>query len=623
MNTSEECSLDVANFNEEEFRALILAAPDKDYASLTRFLLRELNKAEEAGLMDKAGIYRLLMRVCSLVLNPSNRACPFDRMIPYWQGNRASYGVQDFSESDIHFLEEIWDKVQLPTLKARLADVIWSSDCETRKAKRYTYAKYAAEEYRKIPLTPEDWRFDGKACFLRCLTLLRQVQGKKKSKDVICTLEGRVLQEFLNASISPFFYLKDLIEVLDELSDRRSFAPEVAAKLEQLGVELKQSKDWHQSQCLYEYAEKWYGIARNMDKEQEMRREVAEAIVREAELNNCIFAAEGIQKALSIYLKLTITPQNAETINTRIRELRDKMQSLRQMLPSQMIPIETKIDASKTVQHVREVISNKSPLDALRILANFAAPPRVSDLVENWQSGIFKSPFSLLFGGSHYDENFRKIHISPGQSLTEEFGINNPKVQESMLFQYSQWAQFTALAGVVPALEVLYVEHRFTEDDFLEFTRLSPIVPVDRHVISAKGLFAGYKNDFCTAMHILAPQVENMVREAIREYVETRFTDENGVEDEKALASLLEKPEATEVMGEDLVYSLKAIFCLKSGANIRNKIAHGLIDYEESQSASYIYAWWFVFRLVFNTFADFTGCFDTRHNQLSSQGENQ
>lgn len=410
---------------------------------------------------------------------------------------------------------------------------------------------------------------------------------------------------------------------LDELSAQRSFAPEVAAKLEHLGAALKQSKDWHQSQFLYEHAEKWYRIARNDAKEQEMRREVAEAIVHEAELNNCIFAAEGIQKALSIYLKLVITPKNAKEINNRIAELRDKMRALRQMLPSQMVHFESKIDASKIVQHVRDAISNKQPLDALRILANFAVPPKVSDLVENWQSGIFKSPFSLLFGGSHYDENFRKIHISPGQRLTEEFGLDNPKVQDSMLFQYSQWAQLTALAGVVPSLEVLYVEHRFTEDDFLEFTRLSPIIPVDRHVIFAKGLFAGYKSDFCTAMHILAPQVENMVREFIREYVETRHTDENGIEDEKALTSLLEKPEATEIMGEDLVYSLKAIFCLKSGANIRNKIAHGLIDYDESQSASYIYAWWFIFRLVFNTFADFTGYFDTRHKQLSSQTENQ
>jgi len=64
----------------------------------------------------------------------------------------------------------------------------------------------------------------------------------------------------------------------------------------------------------------------------------------------------------------------------------------------------------------------------------------------------------------------------------------------------------------------------------------------------------------------------------------------------------MELPEVTQIFGEDLSFELKALFCDAFGPNLRNEIAHGLLDDEACHSTYAIYSWWFGLKLVFNTF---------------------
>jgi hypothetical protein len=73
----------------------------------------------------------------------------------------------------------------------------------------------------------------------------------------------------------------------------------------------------------------------------------------------------------------------------------------------------------------------------------------------------------------------------------------------------------------------------------------------------------------------------------------------DGTETENALGSLLSKPDTKERLGEDLHFALQALFADPCGANLRNNIAHGLLDDEKCQSAGVIFAWWLIFQLVY------------------------
>ena len=64
----------------------------------------------------------------------------------------------------------------------------------------------------------------------------------------------------------------------------------------------------------------------------------------------------------------------------------------------------------------------------------------------------------------------------------------------------------------------------------------------------------------------------------------------------------MELPEVTQIFGEDLSFELKALYCDVFGPNLRNELAHGLLDYEACHSTYAIYAWWLGLKLVFIPF---------------------
>ena len=50
--------------------------------------------------------------------------------------------------------------------------------------------------------------------------------------------------------------------------------------------------------------------------------------------------------------------------------------------------------------------------------------------------------------------------------------------------------------------------------------------------------------------------------------------------------------------GKDIIFELKAVFANALGPNLRNEVAHGLLDDNAASSIESIYAWWMVLRLI-------------------------
>jgi hypothetical protein len=106
-----------------------------------------------------------------------------------------------------------------------------------------------------------------------------------------------------------------------------------------------------------------------------------------------------------------------------------------------------------------------------------------------------------------------------------------------------------------------------------------------------------------SALHLLVPQVEHIARCQLKARgVKTTHLDDDGIETEKALGALLDLPQTAQIFGEDFAFELKALFCEAVGPNLRNAVAHGLLDYGECDSSYSIYAWWLGLKLVVSAF---------------------
>ena len=177
---------------------------------------------------------------------------------------------------------------------------------------------------------------------------------------------------------------------------------------------------------------------------------------------------------------------------------------------------------------------------------------------------------------------------------------NNPSVWQAMIWNYSLQISLTVQTGIINALNVLLSEHFISEHEITEIVRIANIIPCDRQKVFIKGIMAGFSFDFITSLHLLVPQIENLVREQLHIHgIRTITLDKDGIEVEVGLSTLVEKTEFTQIFGEDIAFEIRALMCESTGSNLRNNVAHGLLNENEMQSAASIYFWWFCFKLVY------------------------
>jgi hypothetical protein len=217
---------------------------------------------------------------------------------------------------------------------------------------------------------------------------------------------------------------------------------------------------------------------------------------------------------------------------------------------------------------------------------------------------VNEHPLQNMFGATHLSSDGRVI----AKNLGVEFGESaeddgDVVVHLEMMKNYQIMMQVAVKGSILPALEVLAVEHRLLEMDLIHMARNSPVVPIGREMLYGKALYFGFQRDFASAVHLLTPQIEHLVRSHLKSVgALTTTVNSDGIEQEKGLSALMDDPKADQVFGPDLAYELRSLFCGPTGPNLRNDLAHGLVDDAAAQSIKTCYAWWFGFRLAFGAY---------------------
>ena len=213
---------------------------------------------------------------------------------------------------------------------------------------------------------------------------------------------------------------------------------------------------------------------------------------------------------------------------------------------------------------------------------------------------------SSLFGNIHYSGDGRVTAKIPALGLdykTEE--ESEPAIFSKMIQNFQLNMQFMVQGSIVPALNQILMDFRVTKEYLIQLCEHSPIVPEGREYLLASALWSGFEHDFRNSIHLLAPQVEHIVRICLKNNgVHTTTIGKGGIENENGLSTLLKHEQAEEILGEDLLFELKAVFTESIGANLRNDVAHGLLDDQSSGSQVSVYAWWMILRLVVRSLFD-------------------
>ena len=510
----------------------------------------------------------------------------------------------DLLDSDFDFLTQILPLIDEPWLKARIADLCWFK----RKPKALADALAAIDAYRNIPLDVEVLVRGGRECWERAIYLARIL--KSGAADRLQQIETHIRNAFDATKTQDGylgFWLAELL-VMTGISHQHSAG--VAAKLESLAMDFLKEEDFHRARDYFSASSEWYRRSGNNSKGIEMSIEVAEGWVKDANARissanpSHMVAAGFFENAIQIYRSIPKSERAIYKVDDRINELRSLLNTSGELALGEMGMMETPaMDISKSVDFSRKTVSGRPPVDALTIFANLRQGVKYDELRKSVEDRLRQFPFNVFFPATFMSRDGRVIAKHNGMSLSGSLTESDELVLRAEMMQdYGILVSLVVQGTVWPAHDTMLLEHRLSDADFIGLARNSPIVPKGREGLFGKALSKGYDRDFAVALHLLVPQIEHMVRFHLKNAgAITTNLDQDGIEMENGLSTLIDLPEAKSVFGQDLVFELKSLFCDSLGSNLRNELAHGLLEEDECYSVHAIYAWWLSLRIVLNT----------------------
>jgi Domain of unknown function (DUF4209) len=97
----------------------------------------------------------------------------------------------------------------------------------------------------------------------------------------------------------------------------------------------------------------------------------------------------------------------------------------------------------------------------------------------------------------------------------------------------------------------------------------------------------------------LVPQIENSLRWVLHNLGTIPSSiDDDGIEEDWPLQRCLNHQKVNECLGADLVFELRSLLIEKGGPNLRNLLAHGLLDAPTCYLVEGFYVWWLMIRMV-------------------------
>ncbi|MEH1844708.1 MAG: DUF4209 domain-containing protein [Nostoc sp.] len=568
---------------------MINSSERKECSAYNRVFWNKAQETKEAGNFREQSVFEILVVVTDAAIQPRSN----EKFLAKF--------VERLTDEHLDFLAEIVGEVSDPELQARIADILWTS----KRRDYYKMAQLAVTDYLKSASEledPEKWTF----CFAkieRALWLARKINYK--FEDVVLHIET-VLERCKGED--PKFLSAKLMELLQQYK-RGNFNKYAA--LAKKGATLSESAhDWRRARNYWEIKAQWHRLEKDAEEERAAQMQAAETYVKEAEDSlkgtdaSYLQASPFMEKAFKAFMNVRGTKEETIAAKQRAEEVHKLLSQYQEQSSNELVPISYETDISVQVNIARSHVKGKEFDNALFYLAFLGTPPKVSQLRQEVLKIAVENPLSHLFQSAMINQ-MGKVVARQSKSVLS----NNPEeVEESIRFEMYKngvyYQKFHAQAYIEPARYQINLEHSVQEKDLFAIVSNNPFVPSGREHQFAKGLYAGLTGDFITSTHTLIPQIENSVRYLLRKHsaLPSKIDLDKGIEDERDLNTTLfplNYPQINSIFDEDTLFDLQGLLIERSGSNLRNRMAHGLINDSEFHSPIMSYLWWVTLRLCY------------------------
>lgn len=604
------------DFINSGWQDVVNASEMKDFEVYNQGFRQKLQEAEEENIRQQA-VFGILAKVTKYELATLKR-------LNNKYKSQEEYFIKMFTKCDplideeLNFLSEIAPEISDPELQARITDILWS----VRHNKSYfKMAQLAVNAYIESAINLENSinlvEHPRKSILLfkrieRAFRLAKKISSKVEEEKVVQYIE-KIIDRYQE---NPYYLSAKLMEILQEnkLGDSKKYAviAEKAARL------AESSNDWEWARDYWEIKAKWHRIEEDGENKSAASMLAAETYLKEAEYtpknsSNAYFAASSsLQEAIKAFRKISDTKEETPAAKAKAKAkvkaeeahkllLQYQQESMKELITISSNPIDITEREIVEIEKVKAKakVRGKKLQDALFALAFLIAPQKISQLKKDADE-IFKYPLSLVMQKVRINKKGKVIarqYSILEEAIKSESGKPEKPIKSRMYELSILYQTLTATEIIEPARKQINLEHSVQLEDFFPIVENNPFVPPERVHLFAKGLYAGLTGDFYTSTHILIPQIENYIRYLLWKKGElTSEYNDKGIQNEYDLNKTLRLDKINEIFNEDTLFDLKGLLVEHSGSNLRNSMAHGLLDDEAFSSPLMPYLWWITLR---------------------------
>jgi hypothetical protein len=576
-----EMQISKSDFEKVNWENIISGCESKECSCYVQKFSLEMNKEEYAEDINSKAVFETLFFLTMPILS---------------QESDTPYILMDcfdkISSSSLDVLKELMPDISDAEMKARIADLLWIKESD------YTCAIVAINSYiesAKMLDDPEMWP-PSVDRIKRAVELAASLgKSNRYLNDALCYAES-VLDKYDGEDPK---YLS--IELLNLLRERKHGDIDKYIDLsEKVGLFAEAEHKWSKARLAWYTKANWHLLAKDSAEERKAKLKAVKTYVKHADAD--------VKKTPPDYANAVGRIEDA------IQELRqvgnasifiDKLHALlleyQKGLPSQMVPIKSEFEIpEEEIRAARKFVQGKTKLEAIRSLASITTSPSKSYLEKAVKTNGRNTISQLLSKTIVNNEGKTTGKSGPIVSNNEK-----EKAIKANMFKEAKYYHLYLVSSVLePARMQINEEHDvILPDDLLPIVSDNPFVPEERKNIYALGLYFGLKGDFLTSIHLLIPQLENSIRFILRNNgIITSGFDQYGIQNEYDINATLVMPELIPIMTEDIVFDLRGLLIegKTGGSNLRNGMAHGLIDYNTYNSSTEVkYVWWLILNLCY------------------------
>lgn len=354
------------------------------------------------------------------------------------------------------------------------------------------------------------------------------------------------------------------------------------------------------AQHTLEVAAEWYVRAGDPEGAEDATYTIVQRLVVETDVSEAFRASIHLEMALKILRSLPRTARERLGVAGLPTELARRIRESGAAAIGQMKAFTSESD--DLTEHVTELLAtirNDDPVESVRRFAGVQPFASLSGARTDAEQREQESPLKFLVGRRTLSPDGRTVYRSPDRDDATIYG-ERAVTWEGMIQLYQ--FRVNLLGGIVllKAWRQLSTDHRLHIGDFQSLAAGSAIVPSTHEGTFARGLHYGYSGDFGTAVHLLVPAIEALVRLHLANAGERTSTiGADSRENEIGLSALMENQRVVDIFGEDVAFELRALLCGPLGPNLRNEVAHGLAGDAVFSSGASVYLWWLTLKLVF------------------------